>query len=224
MALLLLASLPFLLKAATLGTTGYALQSSYKVLQLILPMLWYRRMGKRGKEEFYPAQEMRPSWKLLSLAVLSAIALAGSGVLALHFVILILALDSATLRVGFDARFAMGPMGALFVVLFLASANAYLEEWHFRWWLDFELTRQWGRGVGIALSAAAFAFMHAFIVWGLPGVPSIAAPLMAAGLFIAGIVWSVLLRRAGGFYAAWFSHGLTDALLLSWGLWWLGYF
>lgn len=225
MALLLLASLPFLAKGLTLwlGLTGYLAQSSYKILQLLLPMCWYASRGRRGAEMLAPAEEVRPTPRLLAMAVLYALLLAGGGIVAIHLLLPVLQLDPAVLRAGFDARFQMGPAGAIAVVVFLSSLNAYLEEWHFRWWLDMELTRRWGRGAGIVVSATAFAGMHAFIVLGVPGIPGIIAPLMGIGLFVAGITWSLLLRRGGGFYAAWLSHGLTDALLLGWGLWWLGY-
>jgi hypothetical protein len=47
--------------------------------------------------------------------------------------------------------------------------------------------------------------------------------LVFASLFIAGVSWSLIARRPGGIHAAWLSHGLTDAGLLTWGLFWLGY-
>ncbi|MFV2069965.1 MAG: hypothetical protein ACC645_23610 [Pirellulales bacterium] len=66
-----------------------------------------------------------------------------------------------------------------------------------------------------------------------PGGPLATLLLLAAlpfcakgvvlGLFAAGVVWSGITRLSGGIHAAWLAHGLTDAGLLTWGLFYLGY-
>ena len=72
--------------------------------------------------------------------------------------------------------------------------------------------------------AIAFGAMHGFIFSGVATVGPLAKLLLFVALFIAGISWSLIARRPGGIHAAWLSHGLTDAALLTWGLSWLGYF
>jgi membrane protease YdiL (CAAX protease family) len=133
-------------------------------------------------------------------------------------------LQPETVRADLDARFAMTPIKAMLVVLYLLSINAALEELHFRAWLDGELSSRWGDAVGIIVSALAFAAMHVFIFAGGAGASPTALVLIFLALAVAGTCWSLLARRRGGIHAAWLSHGLTDATLLTWGLFWLGYF
>lgn len=223
--ILLLASLPFFAKAATLwlGFTGYLVQSSYKVLQLAIPLGWRFVRRKRGFSVAIPTQRRFPFLRWLNLGVVLAFAFAGSAIAAILLLGPSFGLQREALRAAFDQRFDVSPAAAVAVVLFLSSANAALEELHFRVWLDRELTKRVGNVLGVGISALAFGSMHAFILVGLPGIRVEAIVAMGAGLTLAGICWSLLLRRPGGVYAAWLSHGLTDALLLTWGLFWLGY-
>ncbi|HAI98451.1 TPA: hypothetical protein DCL30_02815 [Candidatus Peribacteria bacterium] len=219
------ASIPFLVKIAvlSLGVSGYLLQSLYKVFQLIVPGVWRYRDGKTGARIVWPTDEPRPSAVLWIMATLIALVLSLSAIVALQLLIPLFHLDPETLRRGLDARFAVGPVGAVAVVVFLSFLNSALEELHFRAWLDRELSRSTGDTIGIITSASLFGLMHGLIFLGLPDVPTSLIPLAIIGLAIGGICWSLLLRKSGGIYAAWWSHGLTDALLLGWGLSWLGY-
>lgn len=225
--ILLLASLPFFAKAATLwlGATGYLAQSVYKVLQLAIPLGWRFVRRKRGYSvtAAIPTQRRFPFLRWLNLGVFLAFVFAGSAIAAILLLGPSFGLHREALRAAFDQRFDVSPAAAVAVVLFLSSANAALEELHFRVWLDRELTKRVGSVLGVGISAIAFGSMHAFILVGLPGIRPEAIVAMGAGLTLAGICWSMLLRRPGGVYAAWLSHGLTDALLLTWGLFWLGY-
>jgi hypothetical protein len=63
-----------------------------------------------------------------------------------------------------------------------------------------------------------------FIFSGFPDVTVWVLSLVFLSLMIAGVSWSLIARREGGIHAAWLSHGLTDAGLLTWGLFWLGFF
>ena len=223
--ILLLASLPFAAKAATLwlGLTGYFAQSAYKVLQLAIPLGWRFFRRKQGCSVAIPTQRRFPFVRWLNLGVLLAFVFAGSAIAAILFLGPSFGLHREVLRKAFDTRFDVSPAAAVAVVLFLSSANAALEELHFRVWLDRELTKRLGNILGVGISALAFGSMHAFILVGLPGIRPEAIVAMGAGLTLAGTCWSILLRRAGGVYAAWLSHGLTDVILLTWGLFWLGY-
>ena len=112
----------------------------------------------------------------------------------------------------------------MIVVVFLTSINSALEELHFRAWLDPELSRRFGDSAGIVASAAAFGAMHVLIFANMRDVTPVVLGLVFLALFAMGTAWSMLARRPGGIHAAWFSHALTDAGLLTWGLYWLDYF
>lgn len=225
--ILLLASLPFFAKATTLwlGLTGYVAQSAYKVLQLAIPLGWrfFRLKWGYSVAAAIPSRRRFPFVRWLNVGVFLAFVFAGSAIVAILRLGPSLGVHREVIRAALDSRFEASPAVAIMVVLFLSSANAALEELHFRVWLDRELTKRVGSVLGIGISALAFGAMHAFILVGLPGIRPEAIVAMGAGLTLAGICWSMLLRRPGGVYAAWLSHGLTDALLLTWGLFWLGY-
>jgi len=80
-----------------------------------------------------------------------------------------------------------------------------------------------GDAAGIAISACAFALMHSLIFAGLPGIPVAGIALVCCGLAVAGVTFSLVMRLPGGIHAAWLCHGIVDALLLGWGLFWIGF-
>ena len=221
-----LAATPFLAKAAVLwfGFAGYGLQSIYKLVQLAVPCWWrYSRQSARGVRVLWPTDERLPSGRTLGLAVLVAAALSGSAIAAATWILPRLQIEPEKIRAGLDARFPIGSIGAILIVVFLSLVNSALEELHFRAWLDRELSLRWGSPAGWSISASAFGAMHVLIFMGMRDLPILALVLVPAALIIAGAAWSWLLRRPGGIHAAWLSHAITDVLLLGWGLHWLGY-
>lgn len=227
MVVLLLAALPFAVKAATmfaLGATTYGLQSLYKVTQMFLPAAWRYAHGERGWGMFWPVKEPRPSARLLGIGALTGALFGGGAIMGALLLAPAFDLDPAMIRSGFDANFDVDGYTALGVVIFLSFANSAIEEMHFRVWLDGEVSKRRGNAAGIAMSAFAFAAMHGFILLGFETMPAMLAVLVTVCLAGAGACWSFMVRRSGGLYAAWISHALCDALLLGWGLFWLGYF
>ena len=224
---LLLAGLPFLVKWASLmlGASGYFWQSAYKLPQLAGPVLWrHRREGYRGLASWWPVDQPLPSLATWGLGVGIATMLTGTAIVAVTSLAPQMGIEPDVLRAGLDKKFAMTPWRAAAVVMYLFTVNAGLEELHFRAWLDGQLSASLGDLSGIGGSAIAFAAMHVFIFSGLDGVSFSVLLLLFLALWIAGVSWSLLARRPGGIHAAWLSHGLTDAGLLTWGLFWLGYF
>ncbi len=226
MLLLLLAALPFGVKALTIaaGLWGYGLQSLYKIPQLLVPAAWRFMHGERGWSVVWPVSEPRPSWRLLLVAVGFSCAFTGTAIALILMLSEPFGMDPMAIRAGMDLRFAASPLAAVLIVAFLAVVNSALEELHFRVWLDREIAKRMGDAAGIAVSAFLFSAMHCFIILVLPvELPNLIVALITIGLALAGTCWSFILRRPGGAHAAWLSHGLTDALLLGWGLFWLGY-
>lgn len=225
--LIVLAAGPFALKAASLVWLGqnYIAQSAYKVLQFVAPVGWRWGVdGRRGLACLWPVDEPRPGagvWTAAVAVALVAVAIAAAGLPPLAAY---LGIEAGDLRQDMDARFSITPWRAVAVVVFLTTLNSALEELHFRAWLDPELSRRFGNAVGILGSAAAFAAMHLFIFANMRGVTLAAFALVFVALTVVAAAWSLLARQPGGIHAAWLSHALTDAGLLTWGLVWLGYF
>lgn len=225
LALLLLAATPFLTKALTMAflAKGYGFQSLYKFAQIVAPLAWRWFHGKRGLAIAWPVREPRPSARLLAVGTGTGAVFGVSAILAARSLAPLFDMDPAVLRAGFDNTFAVDGLFAVAVAAFLVFLNSAIEEMHFRVWLDGELSKRWGNTAGIVVSAVAFAAMHGFILLGFPTMPTALTVLIIGCLAFAGVCWSVMVRRPGGIYAAWISHALTDALLLGWGLFWLGY-
>lgn len=223
--ILLAATLPFLAKISilTIGAQGYVLQSLYKIFQLGIPIIWRKKVGHRGFSMAWPFDEPMPQKQTLIIATVIAIALTSTAILIIDLLAPILNLSPELIRAGMDQRFAVSPQSAVVVVIFLSFINSAIEELHFRAWLDIELSKRIGNLYGILISAVAFGAMHGLIFYGMPFVSPTIIFLVIIGLAVSGICWSLLIRMRGGIHAAWWSHGLTDALLLLWGLRWLGY-
>ncbi len=225
--LLALAAAPFAAKTISLLwlANNYLAQSAYKAFQLSAPAWWRRTVDhKRGWAILWPVDQPWPAPSTWAIGVAIAALAIGAAMICLPMIAQFLDLDPAALRDDIDARFDITPWRAAAVVVFLTALNSGLEELHFRAWLDRELSRRFGDALGIASSAAAFAGMHLFIFANMRGIASAAIALLFGGLFIIAVVWSLLARRPGGIHAAWLSHALTDAGLMGWGLFWLGYF
>lgn len=78
------------------------------------------------------------------------------------------------------------------------------EEW---WWRGQALPRcvdRFGRAGGVALSAASFAAYHVFTLAALYDARS--TSIRIAGIFVAGIVWSLLALRRGEWAVTYFAH------------------
>ncbi len=225
LALLGLGSLPFIAKIAVLffGWTGYVLQSLYKILQLLLPPFWRWQRGERHLRKLLWPDATLPSISTLLIGIAIAVGFSLAGIFAITLLAPLLSLDPQLLRANFDARFTISPTGAVAVVVFLSAFNAILEELYFRAWFDRELSKRMGSAIGIGVSAVSFGAMHTLIMVGFPGFTWLIALLLVIGLTLVAVAWSLLQRQKGGLFAACVSHGLTDALLLGWGLHWLGY-
>lgn len=223
--LLLLAGLPFATKALTMAflAKGYGLQSLYKFVQILATLSWRRAHGERGFAIAWPTREPRPSWPLLAAGIGSGVLFGLGAIAATRTLASAFDMDPATLRAGFDAAFPMDGWFAVAVVIFIAFLNSAVEEMHFRGWLGIELSKRAGNAPGIAISALAFSAMHGFILLGFPTMPFALVAVVFCALAFAGTCWSLMIRRSGGIYAAWISHGLADAILLGWGLFWLEY-
>ncbi len=224
---LLCAAVPFVLKTFSFLflTPNYGMQSIYKIGQLLVPVIWRRQvLGKRRWAVLWPVDEPLPDRMTTVLAILVAIASAGASIVAVLSLASYLGVDPRHIREHLTSAYSFNPSTAVIGVVFLSTLNAGFEELHFRVWLDRELSQRWGDLAGILVSTSLFAAMHMFIFAKAPGVTLAALALLFFALFVGGAAWSLLARRPGGIHAAWLAHGLTDAILLSWGLWWLGMF
>jgi membrane protease YdiL (CAAX protease family) len=181
--------------------TAWLGHAAYKFLLLALPLI----LGWRFSS-LYPIRRAA-----LTPAILSGLALGGTA--AVGLAVLLPALrEPALIRASLDARYGLTPVLAIVFALFNMTVNAVLEEVFYRGLLAPRL--------GTIVSTTLFALQHVAILAGPAGLP---AALAAGGCtFLAGVVWCGLAARHG-LAAAAISHIAADLVVLSTGLWLLGY-
>ncbi|RMH58532.1 MAG: hypothetical protein D6679_04900 [Candidatus Hydrogenedentota bacterium] len=198
-----IAAVPLLLAAAGPflghGWLGFGL---YKIALLLLPFLY-------GKKLRPPRPPKRPE---TLPAILSGLVLGGVA-FGLVWLFLPLFIAPGELRHAFDVRYGYSPATAAAAALLIATANALLEEWFYRGFLDEQ--------IGPPASAFCFALQHVIVLAGLGSVS--AALCTGAAVYPAGLVWS-FLSRGGRIQEPFLSHVAADLVLLGGGLFFLGYF
>ena len=223
--IVLLALVPFALRfVSTLWLPGnYAAQSLYKVAQLLIAGGWRRNVeGKRGLAIWWPVDERRPDRTTILIAIGVALASGVTAAVTASWLAPRIGLDPAAIQERLSSRFSLTTSTMIPSVLLLSTVNAALEELHYRVWLDRALSACCGSTIGIGVSTALFSAIHLFIFFGIPNAGWIAMGGVFLGLVIGGTAWSLIARRPGGIHAAWLAHCLTDIVLLTWGLHWIG--
>lgn len=103
--------------------------------------------------------------------------------------------------------------GLLYALLFVMLIPI-AEEW---WWRGQALPRcmeRFGRGRGILLAAVAFAAYHVFTLAALYDGRS--TVIRVSGIFLAGIIWSLIALRRGEWGVTYFAHlGATMAIVVA---------
>jgi hypothetical protein len=198
---LLMGSLPtaVALAGASCGLAWLG-HAAYKVLLLAIPLAAGWRIH---------ALTVRRD--VLAPAVLSGLALGAAAAAGLALLLPALR-DPALIRASLDARYALTPALAVAFALFNMTANAFLEEVFYRGWL--------APRAGAIASTALFALQHVAILAEPAGLT--AASAAGACTFLAGLAWCSLAARHG-LAAAVVSHVAADLVVLTTGLFLLGY-
>jgi membrane protease YdiL (CAAX protease family) len=186
-----------------------------KVWLLLVPLLWLK---------FVERQPIRmPKWS-------------NRGMVAGHVTGLLIAsaIFAAYLTVGqrwidLDAmRSQIAAVGMDRVWLFIAFAvylsfiNSLLEEYFWRWFVDARLRDllaglRWLSPLVIVLGALWFTAHHIIALNVYFDAKTTA--LASFGVFMGGVIWSVLYRKYSNIYAAWVSHIWADLAIFAIGAW-----
>ena len=97
--------------------------------------------------------------------------------------------------------------------VWLCLANSLLEEIVFRWFVDTRLRALGMRwALILPISAAIFTLHHIFVLGAYFDVTL--TVLGASGVFIGGILWSILRLKSGSLVPGWISHALVDLAII----------
>ena len=92
----------------------------------------------------------------------------------------------------------------LFVSLYISFVNSLLEEFFFRGFCFLTFKNHVAEGEASMFSALLFALYHVAMMIGWFSVSVFAITL--AGLFVGGVIFNYLDKRAGTLYPSWFVH------------------
>ena len=185
-----------------------ALYSACKIAQFALPIVWLLLVGRR-----LPGRSLFSARGLAGGAAGGA--LLAAGVLILH----LLALRGSDLAAGAAPRIAARlevlhcatPSRFVALALFLSVAHSFLEEYYWRWFAFGRLRAYLGMGGAVALSSAAFAAHHVFVLHAFIGSDRFPATvLLSFAVAAAGALWAWQYARSRALVPVWVSHALVD--------------
>ena len=211
-ALLLLVPAPSLGVLAGLvfenSALGTGLWAAAKVWMVALPLLWLLRVDRKPLR-----------WSPPTKAGLAAGALVG--VVAAALIFAVFGLWGAAWIDPTGMRSILEPVGLTSKGIYLAAAaywilcNSILEEYVYRWFIFKRAKTLWGSRWAVVASAAAFVLHHAIVLsiyfdWRV-------TVLACAGIFVGGVLWSMLYRKYGNIWAPYVSHAIIDVAVFAVG-------
>lgn len=187
---------------------GRVLFGVSKVWLIAVPVLWLRFVEKRpfslspAKQGGFIAGVV--SGLLISGAIIGLYLLAGDQVVDRTYF-------SDKLRAIGLGSWPMYLGGTAYWVL----VNSVLEEYVWRWFCVRQCERIWPRRTAIAASALFFTLHH--IVAMSVYFPPLAVALCSTGVFIGGLIWSVLYVRTRSIWPGYVSHAIVDLAIFGIG-------
>ena len=108
--------------------------------------------------------------------------------------------------------FGLASHGAFLVVcLFYSVFHSGLEEYYWRWFAFGRVSKKTAWLRAAILTNLAFTLHHVILLGVYFGYSNWLTWFASFGVFVGGMVWQAIYRRADSVYGAWLSHGLIDA-------------
>jgi hypothetical protein len=189
------------LRGTMLGQSIYVLG---KVWLILFPIVWWCLVLKR------PIRISTPTGRDLRLGAIAGIAI-GAAITAGWWFFGRSMIDIEQLRqeVITNGLTTLGRFVAF--AAFLSIANALMEEYLWRWFVQSQAKVVAGPVGAIVLSAALFTVHHVIALRAqLDWTPAL---LASAGVFIGGVIWSMLRERTGRIWAGAVSHLIVDVTI-----------
>ena len=190
---------------ATRGTAfGQGFYFFSKLWILALPLIWLKWVEK-GDFGWSPPRKGGLGFGL-ALGLLMAVVILGFFFLFGQSMV-----DADFLRAQAQQNGIATPGKYLFLAAYLTLVNALLEEFVWRWFVFRQTERLTGPTAAMVLSAAFFTVHHIFA---LKAQFSWTVTLAAsAGVFVAGLCWSLCYARYRSVWPGYLSHLLADAAI-----------
>jgi membrane protease YdiL (CAAX protease family) len=189
------------------GPIGLAVYAICKAVLYLTPALWSRFVdGERWAVA---------GWSRKGMGTALGFALAVGAVIVLTRVLLgDAAIDINAFHSVLEQNGLSTPAKFVFAALWLSVINSLLEEYVFRWFITSRFERLTSRHA-TWLSGVAFTIHHIIVL--AKYLPPATTALASAGIFIGGLVWSAIYRRAGSVWPSWLSHAIVDLAIMGVG-------
>jgi len=204
-ALALLAPVPSLGVASAMiffpGPAGQTVFMAAKIWMLAFPFFWYL-MVEKGAPSWSP-----PRHGGLGVGLLTGLA-AGTIIVLAAQVFGVFDMNMSDLAGEIDEMGLTTPRAYLLGALGWTFGNSLMEEIVYRWFIFSQCERIMPRFAALLASAAVFTAHHVvalstYLPWHLTALAS-------TGVFLGGVIWSVLYSRYRSIWPGWFSHIIAD--------------
>ncbi|MBB47432.1 MAG: hypothetical protein CMJ33_02545 [Phycisphaerae bacterium] len=188
------------------GPVGSAVYAGCKLVLYGLPFLLLLKMSRSQRPCF------RTDLRGVTGGLFSGTVI-GSFILGLWFIVLADKTDTGPLLAVITENGLGAPVKFWLFAAWLCIGNSLLEEFVFRWFVDGRL-----RNLGLQttwilpVSAAIFTLHHIFVLGAYFG-PTLTI-VGASGVFIGGVLWSILHLRSSSLTPGWISHALVDLAIV----------
>ncbi len=193
------------------GPIGLAIYALGKAVLYLTPALWSRFVDGE------PWSLSRPSRRGWGAGIGFGL-LVSAAILLLWLAIGDSAFDLDRFRTILTENGLAEPTRFILAAAWLSFVNALLEEYVFRWFITTRfdaLLPATGRARAAAvllLSAFAFTLHHIIVL--AHYLPPLMTLLACTGIFVGGLFWSWLYRRAGSLWPAYVSHAIVDIAVM----------
>ena len=188
------------------GPIGGAVYAGCKVVLYGLPFLLWLRMSRSQRPSF------RTDLRGVTGGLVSGTAI-GSLILGLWFLSLADTTDTGPLLAVITENGLGAPVKFWLFAAWLCIGNSLLEEFVFRWFVDGRLRNLGLRIVWILpVSAGIFTLHHIFVLGAYFG-PTLTI-VGSSGVFIGGVLWSILHLKSSSLMPGWISHAIVDVAII----------
>ncbi len=180
-----------------------------KITLLLIPLVWLLRVeGRRPRPPRWSHRGMvaaHATGVLIFISIAVAYAAVGR-----HWI------DAGAMRAQVDAGGLNTPLLFLLGAVYWCTVNSMLEEYFWRWFIGERLRDVLPRNTAgdlasAVLSALLFTAHHVVALAML--VDPRTAVAASAGVFVGGLIWSLLYLRYQNIYAGWVSHVYADLII-----------
>jgi len=183
---------------------NYAIKSFIKIIfYLLIPIIYFifnKDEINDFKKLFYFNKKDIPKAIILSISVYLTI--------VLGYFLVRNYIDFSHVTTNLTNNMGITPSNFIFVTLYIAFINSFLEEFFYRGYAFITLKKHINKTIAYIFSSSIFAFYHIGMILESFHFPDII--LVIIGLFIGGCIFNYLNEKSNNIYLSWIVHMFTN--------------